>query len=318
MPYLIQQRFKVFMKKYVVGVDVGGTNIKLGLVHPRGVVIARSHFPTKPFSSSKKKLIGVLAHEIEKIITSQGLKDKDIAGVGVGVPGLVDFDKGVVRFLPNIPGWKNVPLKAILEKKLKLPVYVDNDVKLITLAEWKFGAGCGVKNLICLTLGTGVGSGLILDNRLYRGSANAAGELGHMPLNEKGPACNCGGFGCFEKYVGNQSLFALADQVMKKSDMTTQKMFALANAGNLKALQFWREAATHMGNGLVGVVNLLNPQLIVIGGGVSNNEKYLFPTIKEVIKKRSMSLQGSMVKIKRAKFGDDAGIIGAQVLVDNA
>jgi glucokinase len=306
------------MKKYVVGVDVGGTNIKLGLVHPRGIVIARSHFPTKPFSSSKKKLIGVLAHEIQKIIASKGLKTKEIAGVGIGVPGLVDYNKGLVRFLPNIPGWKNVPLKAILEKKISLPVFVDNDVKLITLAEWKFGAGRGVKNLVCLTLGTGVGSGLILDNQLYRGVANAAGELGHMPLNEQGPTCNCGGWGCFEKYVGNRSLFALANQMMNKSDMTTQKMFALANSGNAKALKFWNQTATHIGNGLVGMVNLLNPELIVIGGGVSNNEKYLFPMIKAVIKKRAMSVQGTIVKIKRAKFGDDAGIIGAQVLVDYA
>ena len=306
------------MKKYVVGVDVGGTNIKLGLVHPRGIVIARSHFPTKPFVSSKKKLISVLAHEIKKIIVSQGLKIKQVAGVGVGLPGLVNYDKGVVRFLPNIPGWKNVPLKSILEKKTGLPVFVDNDVKLITLAEWKFGAGRGVGHLICLTLGTGVGSGLILDNRLYRGAANAAGELGHMPLNEEGPACNCGGFGCFEKYVGNKSLFALAEKIMNKPEMTTQKMFILANEGNKKALQFWHQAATRIGNGLVGVVNLFNPELIVIGGGVSNNEKYLFPTIKAVIKKRAMSLQGAMVKIKRPQFGDDAGIIGAQVLVYNA
>ena len=306
------------MKKYVVGVDVGGTNIKLGLVHPRGVVITRSHFPTKPFSSSKKKLIGVLAHEVKKIISSQELKIKDIAGVGIGLPGLINYDQGIVRFLPNIPGWKNVPLKSILEKKLNLPVFVDNDVKLMTLAEWKFGAGRGIKNLICLTLGTGVGSGLILDNHLYGGAANAAGELGHVPLNERGPACNCGGFGCFEKYVGNRSLLVLANRIMNKPNMTTPKMFALANAGNSKALKFWKEVATRMGNGLVGVVNLLNPELIVIGGGVSNNEKYLFPTIRHVIKKRAMSLQGAMVKIKRAKFGDDAGIIGAQVLVYNA
>jgi glucokinase len=306
------------MKKYVVGVDVGGTNIKLGLVHPQGRVIARSHFPTKPFSSSKKKLISGLAHEIEKIISANGLKNKDVAGVGIGLPGLINYDEGVVLFLPNLPGWNNVPLKAILEEKLKLPVFIENDVKLITLAEWKFGAGRGVKNLVCLTLGTGVGSGLILDNRLYRGIANAAGELGHMPLNENGPACNCGGFGCYEKYVGHRSLSLLANQIMNKTEMTTQKMFALANAGNKKALKFWHQTATHIGNGLVGIVNLLNPELIIIGGGVSNNEKYLFPTIKSVIKKRSMSLQGALVKIKRAKFGDDAGIIGAQVLVYNA
>ena len=306
------------MKKYVVGVDVGGTNIKLGLVHPQGFVIARSYFPTKLFSSSKTQLISVLAKEIKQIIATHQLKMREIAGIGIGLPGLVDFDKGVVRFLPNIPGWKNVSLKSILQRQLKLPVFVDNDVKLITLAEWKLGAGAGVKNLICMTLGTGVGSGLVLNNHLYRGLGNAAGELGHMPLNEHGPQCNCGGFGCFETYVGNKRLFALASRIMNKPDMTTQKMFTLANQGNQKALRFWNEAATLIGNGLVGIVNLLNPELIIIGGGVSNNHKYLFPGIKAVIKKRTMSLQGAMVKIKRAKFGDDAGIIGAGVLVNYA
>ncbi|MBI3601310.1 MAG: ROK family protein [Candidatus Omnitrophica bacterium] len=306
------------MKKYVVGVDVGGTNIKLGLVHPGGRVMARSHFPTKPLSSSKKQLIAVLAEAIKKIITVNDLKIKDIAGIGIGLPGLIDYPRGRVRFLPNIPGWRNVPLKAILQKKLNLPVFIDNDVTLITLAEWKFGAGRGVEHLICLTLGTGVGSGLILDNRLYRGAANAAGELGHLPLNEQGPACNCGGFGCFETYVGNRRLFALASRIMNKPKMTTQQMFVLANQGHPKALRFWRQVATHIGNGLVGVVNLFNPELIIIGGGVSNNEKFLFPAIRAVIKKRAMSLQAAMVKIRRAKLGDDAGIIGAQVLVDHA
>ena len=309
---------KDFKGKYVVGVDVGGTNIKLGLVSAQGVVITRSHFSTKPYLSSKKKLIEILSEEIRKIITSKGLKLNEIAGVGIGFPGLIDCPNGVVRFLPNIPGWKNVPVKAILEKRLNLSVYVENDVKLITMAEWKLGAGRGVKNLICLTLGTGVGSGLILDNHLYRGAGNAAGELGHMPLNEKGLACNCGGIGCLETYVGSKYLFALADRIMKKSNMTTPKMFALANQGNLKAIQFWRQAATHIGNGLVGIINLLNPELIVIGGGIANNEKYLFPTIRAIIKKRTMRLQGAMVKIKRVKFGDDAGIIGAYVLVSDA
>ncbi len=306
------------MKKYVVGVDVGGTNIKLGVVHPDGHVIARNHFATKPFASSKIKLITALAHYIEAILKAQGIPKKNVAGIGIGLPGLIDHDKGIVRFLPNIPGWRNVPLRSILQKKVGLPVPIDNDVKLITLAEWKFGAGRGESNLICITLGTGVGSGLILNNSLYRGEANAAGELGHVPLNEAGPICNCGGQACFEAYVGNRRLYALADSMMKSTGMTTEKMFALANKGNKQALLFWKTAATHIGHGLVGVVNLLNPKLIIIGGGVANNEKYLFKTIQAVIKKRAMHVQGGMVRIKRAKFGDDAGIIGAQVLVNNA
>jgi len=306
------------MKHYVVGVDVGGTNIKLGVVAPSGQVIVRTSFATKPFASSRIKLIAAIAQEIEASIITAGLTKDKIAGVGIGLPGLVDYEKGIVRFLPNIPGWNKVPLKAILQKKIKLPVYVDNDVKIITLAESKFGAGRGVKDLVCLTLGTGVGAGLVLNGHLYRGEDNAAGELGHMPLNENGPKCNCGGFGCFETYVGNRALFALASKIMGKPGVSTEDMFALAQKKNKKALYFWKLAAQHIGNGLVGIVNLLNPRLIVIGGGISNNEKYLFKTITSTIRRRAMSLQGSAFKIKRAKFKDDAGIIGAYVLVTNA
>jgi len=306
------------MKQYVVGVDVGGTNIKLGIVSPKGEVIVRNSFATKPFASSRIKLITALAQEIKTSIITAGLTRHQIAGVGIGLPGLIDYEKGVVRILPNIPGWRNVHLKSILQEKINLPVFVDNDVKVITLAESKFGAGRGVGNLVCLTLGTGVGAGLILDGRLYRGEDNAAGELGHMPLNEHGPKCNCGGFGCFERYVGNQALYHLASQVMGKPNMSTEMMFEKALQGNKKALAFWKKAAEHIGNGLVGIVNLLNPRLIIIGGGISHNEKFLFKTITATIRKRAMSVQGAAFKITRAKFKDDAGIIGAYVLVTNA
>src|SRR5208283_1975544 len=285
------------MKQYVVGVDVGGTNIKLGVVGPSGKVIFKNSFATKPYALSRIQLISSLAREIEASIITAGLNKKQIAGVGIGLPGLVDYEKGIVRFLPNIPGWRGVHLKSILQKRVKLPVFVDNDVKIITLAESKFGAGRGVKNLVCLTLGTGVGAALILNGQLYRGEDNAAGELGHMPLNELGPKCNCGGFGCFETYVGNRALFALASRVMGKPGMTTQEMFSLAQKGNKKALFFWKTAAEHIGNGLVGIVNLLNPRLIIIGGGISNNEKFLFKPIAETIRRRAMSFQGRTFKI---------------------
>jgi len=306
------------MKQYVVGVDVGGTNIKLGVVGPSGQVIVRNSFATKPFASSRIRLIAALAHEIEASIITAGLKKNQVAGVGIGLPGLIDYEKGVVRFLPNIPDWRNVRLKSILQKRVKLPVFVDNDVKIITLAESKFGAGRGVRDLVCMTLGTGVGAGLILNGQLYRGEDNAAGELGHMPLNEHGPKCNCGGYGCFETYVGNRALLALAHRVMGDPDISLEDVFALAQKGHKKALFFWKTAAEHIGNGLVGIVNLLNPRLIIIGGGISHNEKFLFKTITETIRRRAMSLQGAAFQIKRAKFKDDAGIIGAYVLVTNA
>ena len=220
----------------------------------------------------------------------------------------------MVRYLPNIPGWRDVPLKKILEKKLKIAVRLDNDVNMITLGEWRFGAGKGSRNLVCLTLGTGVGGGLIINNSLYRGEGFAAGELGHMPVNEQGPVCGCGGWGCLESYVGNARLMARAAKLMKKSPMALEEMFRLANQGNRRAVEFWHETAEHIGNGLVGLVNLLNPRKIIIGGGVSNNHKFLFPMIRSIIQRRAMDTQARMVKIVRAQLGSDAGLLGAWVL----
>ncbi len=194
---------------------------------------------------------------------------------------------------------------------------IDNDVKSITLAEWKYGAGKGVENCVCMTLGTGVGSGLILGGRLFRGAGNAAGEMGHMPLNEHGPACNCGGNGCLETYVGNKPLVALASEMMGKA-VTLEDMYALACGGNKKALAFWLKAGTHIGNGLVGVVNLLNPNVIIIGGGVSHNHVFLFPVIRKVIKSRCMTTQAANVRVVRSQLKDDAGIIGGMALVRHA
>ncbi len=303
------------MKKYTIGVDVGGTNIKLGLVNRSGKIVTKSVLDTRDFSKSKKKLIDVVVKSIVGLIEEEGLASKDILGIGLGLPGPIDSKRGIVSFLPNIPGWKNVPLKDIVQKRLRIPTFVDNDVNLITLGEWKFGAGKGYKNLMCMTLGTGVGAGLVLNNGLYRGEGFAAGELGHMPLNEKGPACNCGGWGCFEHYVGNGTLLKKASKIFKRKSIQLPDVYYLAQQGNVRAIEFWNEAATHIGNALVGVVNLLNLRLIIIGGGVSNNYGFLGKTINAVIKARAMKVQAGMVKVVRAKLRDDAGILGAQVLV---
>ena len=306
------------MKHYTVGIDVGGTNIKFGLVNRLGSIVARASLDTKQFHRNKKKLINALCEEITNLICSKNLKSKNISGIGFGLPGLIDSKKGVVNFLPNVPGWKNVPLKAIVQKKLHIPTFIDNDVNLVTLGEWKFGAGRGYQNMLCMTLGTGVGAGLVLNSALYRGEGFVAGDLGHMPLNEKGPNCNCGGWGCFERYVGNGRLLLKARKIFKKKDIQLPDIYKLANGGNVRAISFWNDTAVHIGNALVGVVNLLNPRLIVIGGGVSNNYKFLGTTIKTIVRKRAMNVQAKMVKIVRAKLGDDAGIIGAQVLVKEA
>lgn len=303
------------MRLCTIGVDVGGTNIKLGLVSSSGRIIAKTNLVTKTYIHHPRHLIDALVAAIRALIQENGKTIKDIAGIGIGLPGLIDVSQGNVIFMPNIPGWKNIPLRRIIQTQLKLPVFIDNDVNLVALGEWKLGAGKRYKNLVCITLGTGVGGGLVLNGELYRGEGFVAGEIGHIPLNERGPGCNCGGIGCFERYVGNHILMAKAAKMFNKKNIRIEDVFDLANRGDVRAVRFWRETATHIGNALIGVINLLNPRLIVIGGGVANNYKFLEKTIQKVIRRRAMKIQRNMVRIVRARLGDEAGILGAHILV---
>jgi glucokinase len=304
------------MKHFVVGVDVGGTNIKFGIIDGSSKILARSSLSTKKLDPSPRHLLAAISQEISSILGAAAVLKKDVRGVGIGFPGLVDVSRGVVRLLPNIPGWKNVPVKRILGSRLRLAVRVENDVNMITLGEWKCGAGRGGKNLVCMTLGTGVGAGLVLDNDLFRGPGFAAGEIGHAPLNEDGPRCGCGGYGCFESYVGNAPLHQRAAVFFRKKGITLEEVSHRASRGNREALRFWREVGTRVGNGLVGTVNLLNPESIVIGGGVASSFEFFAPAIRDVIRSRAMRTQGGMVRVVRAKLGNDAGLIGAMVLVN--
>ena len=306
------------MKNFVIGIDVGGTNVKLGLVGCSGRVIARTSFPTRTFIRNKTHLINAVTSAVEKILWKNNIAKEEILGIGMGLPGLINMKKGMVNFLVNIPGWKNVPLKKLMEAKLGIPTFIDNDVNVATLGEWKLGAGKGVQNLVCMTLGTGVGGGLIIHNEIYRGQGFVAGEIGHIPLNEKGSPCNCGGFGCLERTVGNVYLLKKAQGVFKDRNISLEKITEKARQNDKKAIKFWKEAGIHIGNALTGIVNLLNPDCIVIGGGVAGARQFLFKAIEETIRKRAMKIPARMVRIKQAQLGQDAGIIGAHVLVLNA
>lgn len=303
------------MKNLVLGIDVGGTKVKLGIVDVNGCVLVRSSLFTKLYNRNKNDLIQAIFAHVRVLLKDSKITLSQISGIGIGLPGAVDPFKGLVISLPNIPKWENVPLQRIFEKEFGKRVCIDNDAKMITLGEWKFGAGQGQDNLICMTLGTGVGGGLILDGRLYRGAGFVAGEIGHMPLNEKGRACNCGGYGCFEGHVGNAQLLKKIVGIFGDKGLSIPDVHALALKGDKRALRFFEEIATHIGNGLVGVVNLLNPPLIIIGGGVAGNYRFLFPTIKQVIQERAMKVQAKMVRIVYAKLGHDAGVFGARVLL---
>jgi len=301
------------VKRFIIGIDLGGTNLKCALLDSSLKIKAKSSFSTKSFDN-KHKLIQGIIDSIDNFILNQGLPHSAILGVGIGVPGLVDTFKGIVHFLPNIPGWKEVKLKNILENKTKLPVFIDNDAKLMTLAEHEAGAAKNYKNALCLTLGTGVGGGLIINNLLYRGVNNAAGEVGHVPLNEKGPSCGCGAWACLETYVGNQRIIKEARKLFG-SQITLEGVSALARQNNSKAIIFWSQVGEKLGLALSGIVNLLNLDLVVIGGGVSYAGEVLFHKVRRTILLRAMRVQAKRVKVVKARLGSDAGIIGAGYLV---
>ena len=318
------------MKKYIIGVDIGGTHTKIALLDLSGRILHRKDFLTRNYESSR--LIKAVSSAVKDIAEEKKIRKNDILGVGIGLPGLVDFKKGLVFCLTNLPGWKNVPLKKILERRLGLPVFIDNDVKVMAMGELRLGAGKGYKNIICMTLGTGVGGAVIIDGNLYRGSSLAAGEIGHIPINESGPACNCGSSGCLEAYVGREYFLDNARKKLRSASgaavlrmvdgnaalITPELLKEAAVKGDKLSQEAWQEMGLRVGNALAGVINLLNPQLVIIGGGMSGAGEILFSSIEKALDKKCMTITRKAVKIVKAKLGNDAALIGAaEIVKDN-
>jgi len=307
-----------------LGIDIGGTFIKAGLVRGKKI-LSQETLPTRPFNASPKRLIGALVD-----LTAQMRRQcaEPVRGLGIGIPGLIRYPAGVVRTCVNLSGWKDVPLRSILKRKLKMPVQVDNDVNVMTLAEWRYGAGRGVSNLICLTLGTGVGGGLVLGGALFRSEGGPTGEIGHLPLQMEGPRCPCGGRGCLERYVGNQAILRSVrrqlrqgrpSRILKLVDdqidrVTPEIIDEACRLGDRFAREVWRQAGARIGLVLVQAVNLLNPQRIVIGGGISKAGRWIFSPIRQTVKERVMSPLRN-VPVVSADLGNAAGVIGAALLV---
>lgn len=312
--------------KYYIGIDIGATNIKIGLLDTDFKIFKKKKLSTAEFQN-KEAVIEAL---VKTVFLFQKEAKCKIKAMGIGAPGLIDPEKGIIHYLVNISGWKDVPLRKILERRLKMPVFVDNDVNVMALAELYRGRAKGKKNVVCLTLGTGVGGGLILEGRLYRGSTFSAGEIGHIPLNENGPGCNCGGKACLERYVGNRYIIEEVLEKLKKAPLPTiipdlvkddlskvnPEILSMAvRKGDLLAKEAWQGVGRHIGNCLAGIVNLLNPEMIIIGGGIAGAGEILFDTIRKTVKERAMPVPAQAVKIVPAKLKEDAGLIGAAVLV---
>jgi glucokinase len=296
----------------IIGIDLGGTNLKIGLSDSSCKIISKQVFSTTSFGR-KESLIQAVTDSVGVILRVNRIPRTAVLGIGFGLPGPVDSAKGIVHFFPNIPGWREVNLGQILRKRLGFPVFIDNDANLMALAEARRGAAKGAANAVCITLGTGVGGGLILEGRLYRGSTYAAGEAGHIPISEDGPDCGCGSHGCLESYIGNRRILARARAVFG-GGISLEELSRKARRGVPAAAKIWSDAGVKLGIALAGVVNLLNPDVIVIGGGVANAGAPLFDIVRKTIARRAMPMQARHVRIRRAALADP-GIIGACLLV---
>lgn len=317
-------------EKYRIGVDVGGTNVKIALVDKKGEIKYPKTVPTRA-EMGYEYTIGNIQQSIKDLITEAGIEKNSLEGIGFGFPGQIDCDNGIVRLAPNIPGWVNVPISEIMQKEFNVPVKVDNDVRCAALAELNYGAGIGCKNLICITVGTGIGSGIIINGKIVRGASNAAGEIGHIKLKmHDGLLCGCGDRGCLEAYASGPSIVAMAKEyvlggksakfreIAGSVDAITPAIVAqAANEGDSVAKKIFEITGEYIGIGLTSVVNLLNPEKIVIGGGVADAGDILLEPLRKTLKSRTMPIQGAAVEVVPAQLGNTAGIIGSSLLIDN-
>jgi glucokinase len=297
---------------YRLGIDLGGTLVKLALVGPAGRVVSLKEVETV---LNPRDLISRLKRAAEP------WRLKGLRGTGVGVAGDVDPVKGAVRFAPNLK-WKNVPIRSLLRKAgFPAPVHVENDA---TAAAW--GAYHGelkkrTENLIVLTLGTGVGGGLVLDRRLYRGSTGTAGELGHITVDPGGPLCGCGNRGCLEAYLGGIHLvrWAKAEMLRRKrkapADLTPFSLFQAARRGDPAARALWNRAGWALGIGLASLINIFNPDTILLTGGVAGAHPLFLPAARREIAKRAFLTPRRAVFLRVFPQSKNLGVIGAALLI---
>lgn len=302
--------------RFILAADVGGTNIRTALVDPQGMVLTVIKRPTLA-QKGKDSMIERLVRMLEDTAKKYGTRLEKVEGIGVGFPGPLDAKKGVVFSPPNLVGWFHVPLKGILEKKLGRPVVIENDANAAALGEYWKGAGRGAKSLVCLTLGTGVGGGIVLDGRVWHGAKGIAGEIGHMTVIRGGRRCNCGNRGCLEAYASSRGIIArmqellMREKTRRDEKITMERIGALAKAGDRQARRTVEDTGVILGIAIANIANILNPEVVVLGGGVSNLGDRLFDPIKEEVKKRALPEAVEGLRIVKAQLGDNAGVIGA-------
>jgi glucokinase len=315
-------------ERVFAGIDIGATNIKYGLVDLKGKVLFKEQRPTLT-DKGPEPLLHLVANIGEKLLFHAAEDDLEVPWLGVGTPGSVDFKTGkVIGMSPNIPGWKGAPVGEFLHDRLNVPVWVDNDVNAVALAEHRFGAGTGYNSVVCVAVGTGVGGGIILNGRLWRGSTSAAGEIGHMIIDADGPVCGCGNRGCVEALCASSAIIERCrtrleqhttpafEEILREDPgaLSIRKIFAAAKKKDSLALEVIEESARFLAIGVAGVVNLLNPEVVIIGGGVADGGAGYVEVVSKELRQRVCDSAKEKLRIVKAALGNSAGFIGAGIL----
>ncbi len=310
-------------RSIMAGVDVGGTNVKIALLWSDGKIIVSRQIPTQVESGPEAGCDRIVA-TLHQLLREAGVAPPRV--LGVASAGLVDAVHNLVVDSPNLRPWERFPLAQRLGDGIGAIATLENDVNAMAYGEWRLGAGRGTQHMVCLALGTGVGGGLILDGRLYRGARGAAAELGHTTIDMHGPACSCPNVGCLERHIGAGYIAARARAALAASarpsclrdlapeDITPETLSGAAAAGDIVAVEVWEETGALLGQGIVNLVNIFNPERVVIGGGVAQAGDWLLEPARRVVRARAMSVAAATAEIVPAVLGNDGALIGATLL----
>lgn len=311
--------------RYAVGIDFGGTSVKLALVNERGQIKARRKFVTKDVNGAQGWMDRV-AKEVAELQSGEHAPQK-IVGIGVGVPGFVDFDRGFIHDLTNVPGWTGIHLGNMIEERLGVRARVDNDVNAMALGECTFGAGRTYQNAVFVTLGTGVGGGLLINNKLYRGAYSMAGEIGHISIDMNGIK-SPQGLGGVEQYVGNRQIVEHMEKAIAsgrptimmelvkgdKSQLSPRVLKEAASKGDSTALEILDFVTDCLATAFSSITYTLQPQAFIVGGGVAEDAALLFQMLRKNLDKRLSPHFAKLIEIKPAELSSDAGVIGCATL----
>ena len=313
------------MSDKVIGIDIGGTNLRGALVDSNGNIHKRMEILSEA-DQGIDRLIDNLANFIADI--SKGEK---VTNVGVGIPGIIDSKNGIITEAPNIMNVDNYPLRSVLKEKLgpDLNIVIENDTNSSAVGEWWIGASKDVNSMIMITMGTGVGGGIVLDGKLWTGADGMAGEIGHITIYPEGALCNCGNYGCLESYASATAIRRMVKAGLEDKSLNTtlreatenvqiedipKIVMEAASSGDEFSLSIWKEVGVALGIGIASLVNLLNVEMVVIGGGVSNAWDLFIHTTYTEAKKRAFRAPMERATIERALLRDDAGILGSVYL----